>query len=384
MCMVVKTGIQRFIDEGIVDEYRGIPVGIVTNHSGVYPGRGHIIDLLVERGVNVEAIFTPEHGLWGNLAAGVAYGDNEYRGIKVLSLYGPRKSPPIETLRRLKAIIFTMQDVGVRFYTYISTLFNVIEASGKANVEVVVLDLPNPITGSIIEGPILDQGLRSFVGIWTIPIRYGLTQGELAMLFNEEAGLGAKVRVVKMAGWSRGMWFDETGLPWIRPSPAIVNLNSAILYPGIGLFEGVNVNEGRGTGSPFQVLGAPWLNPSRVIDEVSTVGLRGFELSEVSYVPQGDVKYGGHECRGLYIRITDRGSLRPVKLALALMWAIARVHGDSLRFLSSGDGFKLDYLAGRREVRELIVKGDLNGLFRLVDEGISDYEARVGKYLLYA
>ncbi|WP_291766271.1 exo-beta-N-acetylmuramidase NamZ family protein [Caldivirga sp. UBA161] len=381
---VVRNGVQVFIDDGYVNDLRGKRVGVVTNHSGYYPGKGHLIDLLIESGVKVDAVFTPEHGLRGILPAGETYSDESYRGIPVYSLYGPRRKPPINILKGLNAVIYSIQDVGVRFYTYISTLYYTLEAAGEAGVKVIVLDNPNPLTGTVIEGPILEPSLRSFVGIWSIPIRYGLTAGELAILFNNEANLKAEVEVIKLDGWRRGMWFDETGLPWVNPSPAIVDLNSALMYPGIGLFEGTNVNEGRGTNKPFRVIGAPWLDNIKLINEASQLGLRGVDLVPIKYKPMGTgVKYNGEDCSGIEILVRDRESLRPVKLALMLIHALYRIHSGEFKFLERDGVYHFDYLVGRRGVRELLMSGKLDEALSNVDEGISDYLRRVKDYMIY-
>ncbi|MGC8570402.1 MAG: exo-beta-N-acetylmuramidase NamZ family protein [Caldivirga sp.] len=381
---VVRSGLQVFFDDGYVNDFKGKRVGVVTNHSGYYPGRGHLIDLLIESGVNVEAIFTPEHGLRGLIPAGESYSDESYRGIPVYSLYGPRRKPPVDIIRGLNAVIYSIQDVGVRFYTYISTLFYTIEAAGEAGVKVIVLDNPNPLTGSIIEGPILEPTLRSFIGIWSIPIRYGLTAGELARLFNDEADLKAEVEVIRLDGWRRRMWFDETGLPWVKPSPAIVDLNSALMYPGIGLFEGTNVNEGRGTSKPFRVIGAPWLNNVKLIDEASSLGLRDVELMPIEYKPMGTgVKYNGEECRGVELIVRNRESLRPVKLALTLIHLISRIHPGEFKFLEHNGAYHFDYLVGNRGVRERLMNGNLDEALSIVDDGVSEYVRGIGGYVLY-
>ncbi len=384
MNSIVRNGIQVLIDDGYVNDLRGKEVGVVTNHSGYYPGRGHLIDLLIENNVKVKAVFTPEHGLRGILPAGESYGDESYRGIPVYSLYGPRRKPPVSVLKGLNAVIYSIQDVGVRFYTYISTLYYTLEAAGEAGVKVIVLDNPNPLTGVVVEGPILEPALRSFVGIWSIPIRYGLTAGELATLYNNEAELRAEVEVIKLDGWRRRMWFDETGLPWIKPSPAIVDLNSALMYPGIGLFEGTNVNEGRGTDKPFRVIGAPWLNNVKLIDEAYKVGLRGVDLIPVKYKPMGTgVKYNGEDCNGVEIVVRDRESLRPVKLALTLIHLINQIHPREFKFLGSGGSYHFDYLVGRRGIRELLMGGKLDEVLSIVDEGISEYLRRIRGYMIY-
>ncbi|ABW02714.1 exo-beta-N-acetylmuramidase NamZ family protein [Caldivirga maquilingensis] len=384
MRAVVRNGVQVFIDDGYVNDLRDRKVGVVTNHSGYYPGRGHLIDLLIENGVKVEAIFTPEHGLRGLLPAGESYSDESYKGIPVYSLYGPRRKPPVNILKELNAVIYSIQDVGVRFYTYISTLYYTLEAAGEAGVKVIVLDNPNPLTGTVVEGPILEAALRSFVGIWSIPIRYGLTAGELAMLFNNEANLKAEVEVIKLDDWRRGMWFDETGLPWVKPSPAIVDLNSALMYPGIGLFEGTNVNEGRGTDEPFRVIGAPWLNNVKLIDEASQLGLRGVDLTPIEYRPLGTgVKYNGEECRGVEITVKDRESLRPVKLAFTLIYLLSRIHPREFKFLEHDGVYHFDYLVGRRGVRELLMGGKLDEALSIIDEGISEYMKGIRGYLMY-
>ena len=348
------------------------------------PERRHLVDLLIKSGVEVKVIFTPEHGLMGDRPAGEHYPDGTYGGIPVYSLYGPRYKPPVEVIKELNAVMYSIQDVGVRFYTYISTLFYTLESSGKAGVRVMVLDNPNPLTGLIVEGPILDPGLRSFIGIWSIPIRYGLTAGELASLFNAEADIKADLTVIKLRGWFRGMWFDETGLPWPKPSPAMVSLESAIMYPGIGLFEGTNVNEGRGTDKPFRVIGAPWLNNVKLIDEASTLGLSGVELRPVVYRPMGTgVKYSGEDCRGVEFVIKNRVNLRPVKVALALINIINRIHPGKFNFIKRNGSYHFDYLVGKVNVRGLLMSGDIDEVMRVVDEGIEDYLRRVKRYMMY-
>jgi uncharacterized protein YbbC (DUF1343 family) len=354
------------------------------NKSLPPPERRHLVDLLIKSGVEVKVIFTPEHGLMGDRPAGEHYPDGTYGGIPVYSLYGPRYKPPVEVIKELDAVMYSIQDVGVRFYTYISTLFYTLESSGKAGVRVMVLDNPNPLTGLIVEGPILDPGLRSFIGIWSIPIRYGLTAGELASLFNAEADIKADLTVIKLRGWSRGMWFDETGLPWPKPSPAMVSLESAIMYPGIGLFEGTNVNEGRGTDKPFRVIGAPWLNNVKLIDEASTLGLSGVELRPVVYRPMGTgVKYSGEDCRGVEFVIKNRVNLRPVKVALALINIINRIHPGKFNFIKRNGSYHFDYLVGKVNVRGLLMSGDIDEVMRVVDEGIEDYLRRVKRYMMY-
>ncbi len=380
-------------------------IGVVSNHTGVTPELEHLVDVLYFKlRLDVRAIFAPEHGFRGDMPEGFSvesYVDERTR-LPVYSLYGVRLKPSKETLSEIDVLIYDIQDVGARFYTYISTLFYVLEAAGENDVEVIVLDRPNPITGNRVEGPILDKRYRSFVGIWDIPVRHGMTVGELALLFNEEAGLNTKLKVHRMIEWNRRMWFDETGLPWVPPSPNMPCLSTATVYPGTCLLEGTNISEGRGTTKPFELIGAPWIDNCRLVEELKSLPIKGVKFRPSTFIPRYR-KYGEQLCRGLQIHVTDRNTLEPVKLGLAIVWAVKRIHPDELRFnVECYEGtlgcsicgvggpstkpqarYYFDCLIGSDAVRELIEGGcEFKEVAKLCDE-VERFEKNRRKYLLY-
>lgn len=380
----VKTGLQLLVEEGF-QRVAGKRIGVVTNHTSVTADFRHVVDLLYKRfGLDVKAIFSPEHGFRGSVADGASVKNSVdvKTGIPIYSLYGPRLEPPRKVLEKLDLIIYDIQDVGVRFYTYISTLFHVLKSAGKVGVRVLVLDRPNPVTGVHVEGPMLEPSFRSFVGIWTVPVRYGLTAGELANLFNEEAELRACVEVLKMNGWRRGMWFDETGLPWVPPSPNMPSLSTATVYPGTCLLEGTNVSEGRGTAKPFEVVGAPWVDEYRVIEELESLPLRGFRLRPSAFTPRFG-KYEGELCHGFQIYVTDRDEFKPVKFGMAVIWVIRRLFAESFRFTKSGGRYYFDLLAGSDKPRRLIMENRGFEELAKLCEDISSFEKLRRKYFLY-
>jgi uncharacterized protein YbbC (DUF1343 family) len=381
----MKVGLQVFIEEGFINDLRSKRIGVVTNHTGIHPQLGHIIDLFLKEGLEIVAIFVPEHGFMGNFPAGVKFDDSEYKGLKVYSLYGKHFKPPKDIMRKLDAIIFDLQDIGIRFYTYISTLFYVIEAAVHTNVEVFVLDRPNPLTGSIIEGPSIKEEFKSFIGVWNIPLRYGMTIGELAKLFNDEAGFNVDLHVIAMKGWRRSMWFDDTGLPWIPPSPAMLRLNTAIIYPGTALFEGTNVSEGRGTSTPFEVIGAPWINKHALSDAVSSLSIEGVEVSPIDFVPSNlGVKYSGERCEGIFINVKNREKFRPVRFGISVLWTIKKLYPDKFHFTLSNGKYYFDLMIGNSLIREMInSNAEIRSIIELIDDDLESFKNRIRKHQIY-
>ncbi|MGC9165837.1 MAG: exo-beta-N-acetylmuramidase NamZ family protein [Thermoprotei archaeon] len=382
----IHVGLEVLVEEGFVEDLRSKRIGIVTNHTGIHPEYGHIVDVFREEGLNVVALFAPEHGLQGNFPAGFGFTDYEYHGLTVYSLYGQRLRPPDNIMRKLDVIVFDMQDVGVRFYTYVSTLFYVIESVSHSNVELFVLDRPNPLNGLIIEGPLLKSNLRSFVGVWDIPLRYGMTIGELAKFFNSEVGFNANLHVIGMRGWRRNMWFDDTGLPWISPSPAIKSMNTAIVYPGSGLLEGTNVSEGRGTHKPFEIIGAPWINKNVLVDEISSFSFAGVDVEPIDFVPNdSSVKYAGEKCEGIFIRIIDREKFRPVEFGLGIIWIIKRLYPNQFIFKLSNDKYYFDLLIGDERIRSMIESNaSFDNIIGILDENINSFKNIANKYKIYS
>lgn len=284
---------------------RGLKVGLITNHTGTDRERNPTIDLLHEaEGVDLAALFSPEHGIRGVLDAKVGDSRDEKTGLPIYSLYGERRIPSPEQLEGLDALVFDIQDIGCRFYTYISTMGKAMEAAASAGKKFFVLDRVNPINGVDIQGPVL-KGERSFVGWHEIPVRHGMTVGELARMFNEEREIGVDLTVVPVEGWEREMYFDETALPWINPSPNMRSLTEALLYPGIGLLETTRLSVGRGTDRPFEVIGAPYIDDSRLAWELNQLELEGLRFVPIRFTPDASV-FKGEECRGVNIILMDR------------------------------------------------------------------------------
>ena len=380
----VRVGLQVLV-EALVDALGDRRIGVVANHTSVTPDFDHILDILYSAlRLNIRAVFAPEHGIRGAVPAGPVRGTvDERTGLPVYSLYGASCRPPEDIVKRLDVIVYDIQDVGVRFYTYISTLYHVIEAAGRAGVKVLVLDRPNPITGASIEGPVLDLEYRSFIGVWELPVRYGMTAGELALLFNHEAGLGADIEVVRMEGWRREMWFDETGLPWVPPSPNMPTFNTAIVYPGTCLLEGTNVSEGRGTTKPFEMVGAPWIDEYQLIGELESLPIRGVKYRPSRFMPLYG-KYAGKLCRGVQVYVSDRELFEPVKFGLLLIWAIKVLYPDHLQFVRRGGRYYFDLLVGCDTIRRLVEEGcDPEELVSLSFRELEAFDDVRSRYVIY-
>ncbi len=350
----------------------GRRLGIVTNQTGVSPAMEHLLEVAGRLG-RVEVVFTPEHGLWGHAAAGelLAGGLDSGYGARVYSLYGEVLEPPVEEVRRLDLVVYDIQDLGLRWYTYATTLYYTVAACSRAGTPLLVLDRPSPLTGAATEGPVLDPSLRSFTGIASVPARYGLTPGELALYYSRVEGLGGEVLVARLGGWRREMWFDETGLPWVPPSPNIPNLETALVYAGACLVEATNLSEGRGTASPFLQIGAPWIRARELAEALNGLGLPGVLFRPVKFVPWAS-KYRGVEVSGVYVHVTDRTSFRPFTTFVRVLKTVRELYGDRFSLLTEEDEerveylkdylrwsarasrYAMDYLAGSVSVRECV------------------------------
>ncbi|MGQ9768886.1 MAG: exo-beta-N-acetylmuramidase NamZ family protein, partial [Anaerolineae bacterium] len=283
--MKVRTGLEVLCDRR--DPLAGGRSGLITHPAAVLPDLTSSVDALLEAGVRLTALFGMEHGFASSAADGVAvgHGRDARTGLPVFSLYGATREPTAEMLAGVDVLLFDVQDVGVRFYTFISTLYYILRSARQHGVSVIVLDRPNPLNGLAIEGPSVAPGYGSFVGIAPIPIRHGMTIGELARYLNAEHHLGAELTVVEMQGWRRAMWFDETGLPWVPTSPAMPHLSTAIVYPGTCFIEGTNLSEGRGTALPFEVVGAPWLDGHALAHALNQLALPGVRFRPTQFEP---------------------------------------------------------------------------------------------------
>ena len=290
------------------------------------------IDVLAQApGISLEAIFSPEHGVTGTLdTTDINNSKDAATGVPVYSVYGASDSarrPPIDILKNLDAVVFDIQDAGARFYTYETTLGYFLEGAAKAGIEIVVLDRPNPITGSFVQGVIPDSGRESFVNYFPVPVRHGMTIGELAKLFNGERNLNARLTVVPMEGWMRGDWYDSTSLPWINPSPNLRSLTEATLYPGVALVEGTNVSVGRGTDTPFELLGAPWIKGAQLAQYLNARNISGVRFVPVSFTPTAGT-HTGQKCDGVNIVLLERNALDAAELGLELASALHKLYPE--------------------------------------------------------
>lgn len=347
----VRSGIDVLASAGFTP-LAGRNIGLITNHTGIDASGRSTIDLLLHApGVKLRAIFSPEHGLAGTLDRKIASGKDLSTGLPIYSLYGDVKRPTPEMLKGLDALVYDIQDVGVRFYTYITTMAYALEAAAAAGMDFYVLDRPDPITASAVQGPVLDPALKSFIGYFPLPVRYGLTPGELAQLFNGENAIGARLHVVRMEGYRREMWLDRSGLPWVNPSPNIRSLTQAVLYPGIGLIESANLSVGRGTDSPFEVVGAPWISGERLARYLNDRSIAGVFFEPFAFTPRAD-RFRAQRCDGIRLHVTDRNALDSPALGIELTAALYRLH--------PGD-FQIDRLpgmVGSREVLQAVKNGD--------------------------
>jgi len=338
----VLTGID-VLERDKFQSLAGMRIGLVTNQTGRNRAGRSTIDVLFNApGVKLVALFSPEHGIRGAADDKVSDSKDEQTGLPIFSLYGETRKPKPEQLQNLDAIVFDIQDIGARFYTYISTLGNVMEIAGQEHRPVFVLDRPNPIGGVEVEGPIADADKLTFTSYHPIPVRHGMTIGELAKFFNQERNFNCDLRVVEMDGWRRSMWLDETNLTWVSPSPNMRSLTEATLYPGIGLLETTNVSVGRGTDTPFELLGAPWIDGQQLAAYLNARAIPGVRFVPVRFTPTTSV-FKGEECSGVNIIVTDRDKFHAVMNGLEIAVALHNLYPtqwkvDSyLRLLSNAD-----------------------------------------------
>ena len=325
------TGLDRLAAEDFAP-LAGRSVGLITNQTGIDSQGRRAVDLLAAAPqVKLRALFSPEHGMTGLVDANVPNGRDAATGLAIWSLYGPARRPSSEQLSGIDTLVFDIQDVGVRYYTYLTTLVYALEEGGRRGIHVMVLDRPNPITGSVVEGPLMDPDMRSFTAPHTIPVRTGMTIGEFARMVVAERKLPVKLTVVPLEHWQRSQWFDETGLPWVNPSPNIRNQTQALLYSGVGLLEATNLSVGRGTDMPFEVIGAPWIaDPQLLADAMNARGLAGVRFEPIYFTPMSSV-HGGRSLGGVRLEVTDRDALRPVTVGLALGRELMERYPESYR-----------------------------------------------------
>jgi len=343
----------------------GARVGVVCNHASVDRGFRHVIDrVAAAEGVTLAAIFGPQHGFRSDVQDNMVetpHRDDARRRVPIYSLYSETREPTPEMLRGIDMLVVDLQDIGARIYTYIYTMANCMRAAARHGVPVIVCDRPNPIGGTAVEGASLRRGWESFVGLFPIPMRHGMTIGELAQLFNKEFGIGAALDVIPMEGWTRSAYADSSGLPWVMPSPNMPTLDTAIVYPGTVLFEGTMLSEGRGTTRPFELVGAPWIDAERFAGEMNALGLDGAYFRPAGFEPTFQ-KHAKQPCGGCQIHVTDRESFKPVKTGVALIEMFRRF--DPVRFEWRRPPYEyehekvpIDILAGSDTLRQQIERG---------------------------
>ncbi|WP_412059775.1 exo-beta-N-acetylmuramidase NamZ domain-containing protein [Metabacillus idriensis] len=335
---------------------KGKKVGLITNPTGIDSGLNSIVDLLNEDPeIELTALYGPEHGVRGDAQAGssVEFYIDEKTGLPVYSLYGKTKKPTPEMLANVDVLVFDIQDVGTRYYTYIYTMAYAMEAAKENNIPFIVLDRPNPQGGLSVDGPVLEPEFSSFVGLYPIPLKHGMTVGELASFFNKEFEIGADLTVVKMNGWKRSMNFDETGLPFVLASPNMPTVSTTFVYPATGLIEGTNVSEGRGTTKPFELIGAPYINSTDLAEKLNSLSLPGIKFRAASFTPTFS-KHAGKLSHGVEIYVTDREEFEAVPTGLHIIKTIHDMYPDDFQFLAANN-FSL--LIGNDWVRTMILEG---------------------------
>ncbi len=387
----VLTGLDRFSEYS--DVFRNKKIGIVTNHTAYDANDVHIIDVFQKmKNVKIVALFGPEHGIKGNEDAGKKIKDIQdvNRDIPIYSLYGKTRKPSPQMLKNCDLLIFDIQDIGTRYYTYISTMALAMEASAENNIQFVVLDRPNPINGKDIEGNLLEKEFSTFVGMFPVPVRHGLTIGEYAQMINGEKwlkdGIQVDLTVIKMQGWERNMWYDETGLKWRPPSPNMPNLQVALVYPGTCLFEGTNISEGRGTYQPFLKIGAPWFNENTFLLINKLLDIPGIRLAPISFTPKSIIgmsmnpKYVNLPVQGLQLAIKDRNLFKPYIAGIELVKYFYDQQKEKFEWREK----HFDRLCGTDKIRKLIIEEQpMTAIKKWCEKDLDSFSNQRTKYLLY-
>ena len=387
----VKPGLDVLIDQQF-SLLAGKRVGVITNHTGMTKSGLHIVDIIREaEDVELAAIFGPEHGVRGIEPDGKAVDSavDPASGVTIYSLYGKTRRPTEDMINTLDLLIFDIQDVGARFYTYIYTMALAMEVAALNDKKFVVLDRPNPITGGVVEGPMLEDGFESFVGKYKLPVRHGMTVGELALMFKGEGWIdGADkldLAVVRMEGWRRELWFDQTNIPWISPSPSMRTLSTATLYPGTCFIEGTNLSEGRGTELPFEQIGAPWVDGKLLANEMNKLHLEGVVFEAIEFTPEAilpsvpNPKYKDELSSGIRVRVIRRELLEPVKTGISLVSTLQRLFPENFKWSGT-----IDRLYGSDKLRNSVDnKVPLENIIENYSDGVDEFLELRMKYLIY-
>jgi len=373
----VRCGIDVLVDEGFAP-LRDLKIGLVTNHSGRTRDGKSAIDVLFRApGVKLVKLFSPEHGIRGELDTVVPDGKDDATGLTIVSLYGKDRKPRARDLDGLDALVYDIQDVGARFYTYITTLGLVLEAAGESSKKVFVLDRPNPIGGRVVSGPVRDDDLASFIAYHALPVRHGMTAGELALLYNSERKIGASLTVIRCRGWWRDDLYDRTGLVWINPSPNMRSLTEALLYPGVGLLEATNLATGRGTDAPFERVGAPWIEPAAFAAALNSAAIPGARFVPIYFTPS-QREYAGRRCGGVQILVTSWALLDPLRLGASLALELRARYPEKWQ----PEGL-LRLLADRATYQDILARKPVEAIMAHWNEELTEFDKIRSRYLLY-
>ena len=386
----VKTGLDLIYKNK--DIFKNKKIGLIINHTSINSKNVTAYEVFNKTGFcKVTAIFSPEHGFYGSkLSRLVKHEKSPLSNVPIYSLYGKVKKPTTKMLKNIDILVYDIQDTGVRFYTYISTMILAMEAAAENNKQFVVLDRPNMIGGDILQGNLISKKLISFIGKIPVLVRYAMTSGELALMTNNERwldkGIKVELNIIKMENWERDMWFDDTGLKWTNPSPNIPHLNSAALYPGICLFEGTNISEGRGTNTPFLKIGAPWINSDDLIKELSKYEFKGIKYTKSEFTPVSiskksiNPKYKNQKCNGLEFTVTDQRKIKSYYLSLIILQTIYKMYPDKFKFKKT----HFDKLSGNSMIRKYIEKNMVIEFYnKVIKNEVKQFDRIRKKYLLY-
>jgi uncharacterized protein YbbC (DUF1343 family) len=373
----VLTGIDVLERDGF-KMLAGKRVALITNQTGRDRDGNRTVDLLAKApGVKVTKLFSPEHGLFGLLDEKVSDATDPSTGLHVYSLYGKTRRPTTQMLDDVDVMVFDIQHVDARYYTYTATMGNCMEEAAKRKIKFVVLDRPNPTTGLIVDGPIADKEHLGFTAYGPTPIAHGMTMGELAQLYNREYSIGCDLEVVKLEGWKRAMWFDETGLMWVNPSPNMRNLTQAVLYLSVTLLEATNVSVGRGTDQPFEYFGAPWIDGKKLSAELNTADLPGLRFVPMEFTPK-ESKFKGERCEGVYIIVTDRNIYEGARSGVTFAWMLRKLFGDQFQLEKVEN-----LLQNKRAMEAIRTAKDPKEIEKVWEEDLSWFKIVRQKYLLY-
>lgn len=389
----VIIGAERLFTPEYFSLIKGKRIGLVTNHTGLLPDGRHLVDVLFKNPeVKLTMLFGPEHGIRGDADDHVADGKDQVTGLPVVSLYGKVRKPTAEMLKAVDVLIFDIQDIGARFYTYIATMNHVLEAAAENNIPYIVLDRPNAIGGVYVDGPLDDESAVPVTGVGQLPVVHGMSVGELALMFNGERKLKqlpqAKLTVIPVTNYKRKQWYDETGLPWIKPSPNMLTLTTAAVYPATCLLEGTNVSEARGTLHPFEHIAAPWINGEALAKQLNGYKLRGVTFQKATVKPDSVVdgvriyppKFVGQQCESARMTITDRNAFESARAGVYILHALLTLYPDKVELRDK----RLDNLLGTSKVREQLKAGKSpQEIVKQWDKGLTNFKKTRKKYLIY-